>query len=148
VATDVSADVPPDRHASPQNAAAVRTQLVGVLTNWPVVFRSARAAIKLEMDEIFDADEAVTATVLPAIAKVELIAYVDHLRAGFRSDPVPLQRDIEGVHRLQLGHSSPGDYRVTIEGAGDSADFAEPVHGLLSVVDNDADELGDVPDVW
>ena len=130
-----------DRHASLQNADPVRTQLLGILTNQPRAGFKAVAGARLEMDEIFGAAEPVTGTVLPDLANLELVAVVDDLRSGARSDPRPLRRDGDDVHHLHLGELAPGDYRVRVEGSGTSAGLIDPVHGLLSVVgeDDDAD---------
>jgi hypothetical protein len=42
----------------------------------------------------------------------------------------------------------PGDYRIAVEGAGDSAALADPVHGLVCVLDDeppDVDPLDALP---
>jgi pimeloyl-ACP methyl ester carboxylesterase len=133
-----------DRHASLQNDAAVRTQLVGILSNRPRVgFKAARGS-RLEMDEVVAVDEPLTATVLPDVANLDLVARIDDLRSGRRSDPVPLRRDADDVHHLVLPPQPAGDYRVRVEGVGMSDGLVDPVHGLLSVVGDEA--LLDTPD--
>ncbi len=137
-----------DRHASLQNDDAVRTQLVGILTDRPREgFKGAQGS-RLEMDEVFAVDEPLTATVLPDVANLDLAARIDDLRTGIRSGRVPLQRDSDDVHHLVLPPQPPGDYRVRVEGIGVSEGLVDPVHGLLSVVDDtlvDPDALADVP---
>lgn len=54
--------------------------------------------------------------------------------------PVTMRRDADDVHHAELAPLPAGDYRLRVEGVGDSGALADPVHGLVCVV---ADEPED-----
>jgi pimeloyl-ACP methyl ester carboxylesterase len=124
-----------DRHASLQNAEAVQTQLLGILTARPLgAFRGAQG-LRLDCDELFARDEPIVAKVLPDASLLDLAATFTDLATGQPiAAPTPLRRDSDDIFTLEHPPLPPGDYRLRVEGVGTSAGIADPVHGLLSVV--------------
>jgi pimeloyl-ACP methyl ester carboxylesterase len=129
-----------DRHASLQNADPVQTQLLGILTARPLQgFKEVRG-LRLEADEILAADEPLDVRVLPDRGNLDLAATVVSLATGHDvGEPRPLRRDADDVHHLTVEPLPPGDYRLTVRGAGTSAELIDPVHGLFCVVGDGVD---------
>jgi pimeloyl-ACP methyl ester carboxylesterase len=127
-----------DRHASLQNADPVRVQLHGILTARPLTGFRGVEPVRLEADELIAAGESLVLRALPDRANLTLQASVIDLATGRPAlEPMTMRRDGDDVHHAEVPPLPPGDYRVLVEGRGDSAALADPVHGLVCVV-NDA----------
>ncbi len=131
-----------DRHSSLQNADAVQVQLQGILTAKPLTGFRAVQSVRLEADELLATGESLVLRALPERANLTLQASVTDLATGApATPPIAMRRDSDDVHHAEVPPLPPGDYRVLVEGVGDSAGLADPVHGLVCVF-NDV-----VPDV-
>jgi pimeloyl-ACP methyl ester carboxylesterase len=138
-----------DRHASLQNADPVQLQLRGILTARPLgAFRGVES-VRLEADELLAAGESLVLRALPDRANLVLQATITDVATGRAAiAPVPLHRDADEVHAAEVAPLPPGDYRITVEGVGDSAALADPVHGLVCVLQDeppDVDPLDGLP---
>jgi pimeloyl-ACP methyl ester carboxylesterase len=138
-----------DRHASLQNADPVQLQLRGILTARPLgAFRGVES-VRLEADELLAAGETLVLRALPDRANLVLQATITDVATGRTAiAPVPMQRDADEVHSAEVAPLPPGDYRITVEGVGDSAALADPVHGLVCVLHDeppDVDPLDGLP---
>jgi len=127
-----------DLHAALQNAEPVQTQLLGVLTARKREGFRAVQGVRLDADELLAVGEPLVVRALPDRANLTMQATVTDLATGRDVASVPLQRDADDVHHGELAPLRPGDYRLRVEGVGDSAALADPVHGLVCVVDDDA----------
>ncbi len=127
-----------DRHASLQNADPVQLQLRGVLTARPLgAFRGVES-VRLEADELLAVGESLVLRALPDRVNLILRATIVDVATGRPAiEPVVMLRDADDVHHAEVPPLPAGDYRVTIEGLGDSAALADPVHGLVCVLDDD-----------
>jgi pimeloyl-ACP methyl ester carboxylesterase len=131
-----------DRHASLQNADAVQTQLRGILTARPLTGFRAVQSVRLEADELLAAGESLTVRALPDRGNLTLQASVTDLATGLPATvPITMRRDSDEIHWAEFAPLPPGDYRLLVEAIGDSVGLADPVHGLVCVVDES------VPDV-
>ena len=126
-----------DRHSSLQNADPVQVQLQGILTARPLTGFRAVQSVRLEADELLAAGESLVLRALPERANLTLQASVTDLATGAPAiPPVTMRRDGDEVHHAEVPPLPPGDYRVRVEGVGDSAGLADPVHGLVCVLDD------------
>ncbi len=126
-----------DRHSSLQNADPVQVQLQGILTARPLTGFRAVQSVRLEADELLAAGESLVLQALPERANLILQASVTDLATGAPAiAPVTMRRDADEVHHAEVPPLPPGDYRVRVEGVGDSARLADPVHGLVCVLDD------------
>jgi pimeloyl-ACP methyl ester carboxylesterase len=126
-----------DRHSSLQNADPVQVQLHGILTSRPLAGFRAVQSVRLEADELLAAGESLILRALPERANLTLQASVTDLATGGPAvPPVTMRRDRDDVHHAEVPPLPPGDYRVLVEGVGDSAGLADPVHGLVCVFDD------------
>jgi pimeloyl-ACP methyl ester carboxylesterase len=126
-----------DRHSSLQNADAVQVQLQGILTARPLTGFRAVQSVRLEADELLAAGESLLLRALPERANLTLQASVTDLATGAPATaPIVMRRDVDDVHHAEVPPLPPGDYRVLVEGVGDSAGLADPVHGLVCVFDD------------
>jgi len=131
-----------DRHASLQNAEAVQTQLLGILTAQPFTGFRAVQGVRLESDELLATGETLVLRALPDRANLTLQAsVVDLATERAATAPVTMRRDTDEVHHAEVPPLPPGDYRVRVEGVGDSAGLADPVHGLVCVFDDVAPDI-------
>jgi hypothetical protein len=123
-----------DRHGSLQNAESVQTQLLGILTARPTVgFRAARG-VRLDAPEVIAEGEPLAVRALPDRSQLTLQATVTDAATGRDVVPaVALHRDADEIHSIELPPLPPGDYRLTVRGAGESIELVDPVHGLLCV---------------
>lgn len=132
-----------DRHASLQNAEAVQTQLLGILTKPDFAAFRAVQPLQLLLDEVYEVGEPIALQALPSSGNLELVASIVELGTG---RPVVerqvLRRDADEVHHLELAPLPPGDYRVTVEGGAGSEGLADPVHGIVVVVPEDEPDEG------
>ncbi|MDQ3738651.1 MAG: hypothetical protein M3337_05725, partial [Actinomycetota bacterium] len=55
--------------------------------------------------------------------------------------------DADEVHHAEVPPLPPGDYRVRVEGVGDSVGLADPVHGLVCVLDDAAPDVDPIDDL-
>ena len=58
-----------------------------------------------------------------------------------------MRRDSDEIHWAEFAPLPPGDYRLLVEGVGESVGLADPVHGLVCVVDDavpDVDPAGEL----
>jgi pimeloyl-ACP methyl ester carboxylesterase len=131
-----------DRHASLQNAEPVQLQLRGVLTARPLGAFRGIESVRLEADELIAAGESLVLRALPDRVNLTLQATVTDI-ATRRSaiEPVLMRRDADDVHHAEVPPLPPGDYRIAVEGTGDSAALADPVHGLVCVLDDEPPEI-------
>jgi pimeloyl-ACP methyl ester carboxylesterase len=128
-----------DRHSSLQNADPVQVQLHGILTARPLTGFRAVQSVRLEADELLATGETLVLRALPERANLTLQASVTDLATGGPATaPMLMRRDDDEVHHVEVPPLPPGDYRVLVEGVGDSAGLADPVHGLVCVVDDAA----------
>ena len=101
-----------DRHASLQNAGAVQTQLLGVLTaRKREGFRGVQG-VRLEADELLAVGEPLVVRALPDRANLTMQATVTDTATGRQVAAVPLQRDADDVHHGEVPPLAPGDYRL------------------------------------
>jgi pimeloyl-ACP methyl ester carboxylesterase len=128
-----------DRHASLQETDAVQTQLLGILTQRPTSAFRAFSGLRLELDEIIEAGAPLVGQVLPDRGNIDLVASITdlatHQPVGL---PVSLVRDADDIHHLEVPPLPAGDYRVSVQGAGDSGELVDPVHGIVCVVSEQA----------
>jgi pimeloyl-ACP methyl ester carboxylesterase len=126
-----------DRHSSLQNADPVQMQLQGILTSRPLTGFRAVQSVRLEADELLAAGESLVLRALPERANLTLQASITDLATGGPAVPaVTMRRGGDEVHHAEVPPLPPGDYRVRVEGVGDSAGLADPVHGLVCVLDD------------
>jgi pimeloyl-ACP methyl ester carboxylesterase len=127
-----------DRHASLQNADPVQLQLRGVLTARPLGAFRAVESVRLEADELLAVGESLVLRALPDRANLILQATIIDVATGRPAiEPVVMLRDADDVHHAEVPPLPAGDYRITVDGLGDSAALADPVHGLVCVLDDD-----------
>jgi hypothetical protein len=127
-----------DRHASLQNADPVQLQLRGVLTARPLGAFRAVESVRLEADELLTVGESLFLRALPDRANLILRATIIDVATGRPAiEPVVMLRDADDVHHAEVPPLPAGDYRITVDGLGDSAALADPVHGLVCVLDDD-----------
>lgn len=137
-----------DRHASLQNADAVQTQLLGILTAQAFTGFRAVQGVRLEADELLATGETLVLRALPDRSNLTLQASVVDLATGhLATAPMTMRRDADEVHHAEVPPLPPGDYRVRVEGVGDSEDLADPVHGLVCVLDDVAPDVDPLDDV-
>lgn len=129
------------KHASLQNAASVRTQLLGVLTEVEdlALLREVREGLSLAMDNSYVGEEPMGLTVTTTTPLFQLVATVTDLATGQVSPATPLVEREEGSYAVELPPRPPGDYRVTVAGVGDSAELVQPVSDIVMVAPEDPD---------
>ncbi len=126
-----------DRHASLQNAEPVQTQLLGILTMQRREGFRAVQGVRLDAEEVLAPDEPLIIRAVPDRANLTLLATVTDLATGrLVGDPQVMRKDADEVHHGELPPLPIGDYRLRVEGVGDSATLADPVHGLVCVIDD------------
>jgi hypothetical protein len=131
-----------DRHGSLQNTDPVQTQLRGILTARSLTGFRAVQSVRLEADELLAAGESLAVRALPDRGNLTLQASVTDLATGLPATaPITMRRDSDEIHWAEFAPLPQGDYRLLVEAVGDSVGLADPVHGLVCVVDES------VPDV-
>jgi pimeloyl-ACP methyl ester carboxylesterase len=131
-----------DRHASLQNADAVQTQLRGILTARPLTDFRAVQSVRLEAEELLAAGESLAIRALPDRGNLTLQASLTDLATGLPATaPITMRRDSDDVHWAEFAPPPPGDYRLHVEAVGDSVGLADPVHGLVCVLDDVAPDV-------
>jgi hypothetical protein len=124
------------KHASLQNASHVHTQIRSVLSRPDLArFRDGRppVALRLGLEDVYDAGEPVEIRVTPTDARVEVVVDIEPLDEGV--DPpvmpaMPLGRGEGATWVARVDGLSPGTYRVTAAGG----DLAETASDLPLVV--------------
>ena len=128
----------PDQHGSLQNSIGPLTQLIGVLSAKPTsTFRAGLGGFGLQIDEVFTADEPITAAVTtddPTRAINAVVVDVANGRAVLESR---CEADGDGAYRPQWPPLLPGDYRLTVSTTEPDSDRS-PVHSLFIVAADEA----------
>ncbi len=126
-----------ERHGSLQTAEAVQTQLLGILTaRLRTGFRAVQG-VRLEADELLSTGEALVVRALPDRANLTMQATVTAVATGqVVGAPIVMRRDADEVHHAEIAPLPAGDYRLRVDAVGDSAGLADPVHGLVCVIDD------------
>jgi pimeloyl-ACP methyl ester carboxylesterase len=129
------------KHASLQNADNVLTQLLGVLTQVGDLaqIREARDGIALDMDDAFAAGEPVELRAETTQPRLTLEAHVVDVATGATAGPYPLAERDERVHVAELPPLAPGDYRITVNGAGLAERLVQPVTSVFVCAPEDPD---------
>ncbi|MET0145583.1 MAG: hypothetical protein ABW328_12480 [Ilumatobacteraceae bacterium] len=126
-----------EQHGSLQTAEAVRTQLLGILTARPRPGFRAAQGIRLDADDVLAAGESLVVGAWPDLPNLTLQASVVDVATGRPiGPPSTMRRDADDVHHAELAPLPTGDYRLRVEAVGDSAGLADPVHGLVCVLDD------------
>lgn len=125
-----------EKHGSLQLAEAVQTQLRGVLTARPLSGFRAVQGVRVEATDLLAFGESLVVRALPDAAGLTLRAALTDVATGQVVEQLTLARDADEVHTGELRPLPPGDYRLRVEGAAESAPLADPVHSLVSVVDD------------
>jgi pimeloyl-ACP methyl ester carboxylesterase len=137
-----------DRHGSLQNTDPVQTQLRGILTARPLTGFRAVQSVRLEADELLAAGESLAIRALPDRGNLTLQASVTDLATGLPATaPITMRRDHDEIHWAEFAPLPPGDYRLLVEAVGDSLGLADPVHGLVCVVDEAVPDVDPVDEV-
>jgi pimeloyl-ACP methyl ester carboxylesterase len=131
-----------ERHGSLQTAEAVQTQLLGILTARPHTGFRAVQGVRLEADELLATGEPLVVRALPDLGNLTLQVAVTSLATGQPfGAPMLMRRDSDEVHHAELPPLPAGDYRLRVDGAGESAGLPDPVHGLVCVIDDEAPDV-------
>ena len=132
-----------ERHGSLQTAEAVQTQLLGILTAQPHTGFRAVQGVRLEADELLETGEPLVVRALPDVGNLTLQAR-RHLPGHRSAGRARRCRCDATATRSTTPSSRPlpaGDYRLRVDGLGDSAALADPVHGLVCVIDDEAPDV-------
>ena len=123
----------PDQHGSLQNAVGPLTQLIGVLSARPTAnLRSGLSGFGLQIDEIFDVDEPIVATVTSDDPSPTVDAVLVDVASGRPVLESRLEVDGDGSYRAQWAPLPAGDYRLTVSPPDSDTDRL-PVHSLFIV---------------
>jgi pimeloyl-ACP methyl ester carboxylesterase len=123
----------PDQHGALQNGTGPLTQLIGILSAQPTsTFRAGLSGFGLQIDEIFAADEPVTATVTSDDPSPAVDAVVHDVATGRAVIESRVEVGGDGAYRLGWPPLPPSDYRLTVA-ATDPASERLPVHSLFIV---------------
>jgi hypothetical protein len=125
-----------EKHGSLQLAEAVQTQLRGILTARPLTGFRAVHGVRVEADDVLATGEPLAVRALPDAAGLTLQATLTDVGSGRVAGSLVLRRDSDDVHTGELPPVPAGDYRLVVQGVGDSAGLADPVHSLVCVVDD------------
>src|SRR5215203_428471 len=125
-----------EQHGSLQLAEAVQTQLRGILTARPLTGFRAVQGVRLEADDIVATGESLLVRALPEAAGLTLRATVTDVATGQLVRSVVLGRDADEVHIGEVAPLPAGDYRLRVDGIDGSEGLADPVHWLVTVVDD------------
>lgn len=127
----------PDQHGSLQNSIGSLTQLIGVLSARPTSnLRGGVSGFGLQIDEIFEIDEPIAATVTSDDPTPTVAATVVEVATGRPVLESELEVDGDGSYRALWPPLRSGDYRLTIS-APDSDRDRLPVHSLFIVAGQD-----------
>jgi hypothetical protein len=131
-----------ERHGSLQTAEAVQTQLLGILTAKPRTGFRAVQGVRLEADELLATGEPLVVRALPDRPNLTMQVAVTSVATGQPvGSPTVMRRDADDVHHAEIQPLPAGDYRLRVDAIGDSAGLADPVHGLVCVIDDEAPDV-------
>jgi pimeloyl-ACP methyl ester carboxylesterase len=123
----------PDQHGALQNGTGPLTQLIGVLSATPTTtFRSGLSGFGLQIDDIFAADEPVSATVTADDAASPVNAVVEDVASGRAVLESRVEADGDGAYRVEWPPLPAADYRLTVSATNPDSDRL-PVHALFIV---------------
>ncbi len=127
----------PDQHGSLQNATGPLTQLIGVLSARPTsTFRGGVTGFGLQIDDVFAADEPITATVTSDDPPPAVDAVVVDVATGRPVLESRVEADGDGAYRVEWPPLPPADYRLTVSATDLDSDLV-PVHSLFIVAGDD-----------
>jgi pimeloyl-ACP methyl ester carboxylesterase len=127
----------PDQHGSLQNATGPLTQLIGVLSARPTsTFRSGLSGFGLQIDDLFAADEPITAIITSDDPAPTVNAVVVDIATQVPVLESVVEVDGDGAYRLQGSLLPPADYRLTVSPTDEASDRL-PVHALFIVTGDD-----------
>lgn len=105
----------PDQHGSLQNSTGPLTQLIGVLSARPTsTFRGGTSGFGLEIDDLFAADERVSATITSDDPTRPVDAVLVDAATGRSVLEARLEADGDGAYRASWPPLPPGDYRMIV----------------------------------
>ncbi len=121
--------------ASLQTAEAVQTQLLGILTAVRGPGSAAVQGVRLEADELLSTRRAAGRAGAARSGQPDAAGRRARTSPPARSSVrrSSMRRDADEVHHAEIAPLPAGDYRLRVEGVGDSAGLADPVHGLVCV---------------
>ncbi|MEP7115801.1 MAG: hypothetical protein ABI862_21230 [Ilumatobacteraceae bacterium] len=123
----------PDQHGSLQNGTGPLTQLIGLLSaRRTSSFRSGLSGFGLQIDDLFDSDEPISAMVTADDPAAAVNAAVVDVATGHAVFESRIEVDGDGAYRAEWAPLPPGDYRLTISVADPDSDRL-PVHSLFIV---------------
>jgi hypothetical protein len=123
----------PDQHGSLQNATGPLTQLIGVLSARPTAnLRGGISGFGLQIDEIFDIDEPIMATVTSDDPSPTVDAAIVDVATGRSVLESRIEVDGDGSYRAGWPPLPSGDYRLTVSPPDSDGDRL-PVHSLFIV---------------
>jgi hypothetical protein len=121
------------------------TQLIGLLSARPTsTFRGGLSGFGLRMDEVFAADEPISAVVTSDDPSQAVNAAVSDAATGRPVIESREEADGDGVYRAEWPPLPPADYRLTVSSTDPHSD-REPVHSVFIVADGDTDPLDGPP---
>ena len=94
--------------------------------------------MRVEADDILATGESLLVRALPDAVGLTLQAAVTDVATGQLVATLPLRRDADEVHTVEIPPLPAGDYRLRVDGADGSEDLADPVHRLVTVVEDAA----------
>lgn len=123
----------PDQHGSLQNSVGPLTQLIGVLSARPTTnLRGGLSGFGLHVDEIFDVDEPIVATVTADDPSPTIEAVVVDVGTGLPVLESRVEVDGDGAYRPHWPPLPAGDYRLTVSPSDGDGD-RQPVRSLFIV---------------
>jgi pimeloyl-ACP methyl ester carboxylesterase len=125
-----------EQHGSLQLAEAVQTQLRGILTARPLTGFRAVQGVRVEADDILATGESLLVRALPDAGGLTLRATVTDVATGQVLRSVVLARDADEVHTGEIAPLPAGDHRLRVDGIDGSERLADPVHSLVTVVED------------
>ena len=127
----------PDQHGALQNGTGPLTQLIGLLSARPTSnFRGGLSGFGLRIDDVFAADEPVSAVVTSDDSASAVNAVVEDVATGRAVLESRIEADGDGAYRMEWPPPPPGDYRLTVSAIDPDSDRL-PVHSLFIVASTD-----------
>jgi pimeloyl-ACP methyl ester carboxylesterase len=124
----------PDQHGSLQNATGPLTQLIGLLSARPTsTFRSGLSGFGLQIDDVFAADEPITAVVTSDDPAAAVTATIVDAVTGIGVIESRMEVDGDGAYRGMWPPLPPADYRLVVSPTEPDSE-RQPVHSLFIVV--------------
>ena len=123
----------PDQHGALQNGTGPLTQLIGLLSARPTsTFRGGLSGFGLQIDDMFAADEPISATVTSDDSASAVNAVVEDVATGRAVLESRVEADGDGAYRVAWSPLPPADYRLTVSATDPDSDRL-PVHSLFIV---------------